>query len=247
MSARTAVSKRELIGGNSMRMLRLFPALLVTLIVMSGGATFGATTGFVGCSNTVNLAEGYFRHNGDGWHPSDIAGYGGGSLRQWARVQSPRDSRWDVFEQALRANPDTERIVWQICLVEAEVPTIDRPIVSNETFLDALEVRDEILRVYLEETGLPLLELYVIGLPHFTDTCPKAGGHGNNFLTSITAIVADLVGETLLPLTGLLEGRLPDIGPDEVSEPDGCHRNRAAKIEAGEWLFNAIPFPLEPR
>ena len=226
-----------------MQARRLVPAALIVLALTSA-ASHGATTGFVGCSNTVNLAEGYFRHNGDGWHPNEIAGYGGGSLRQWARVQSPRDSRWAVFEQALRDNPDTERIVWQICLVEAEVPTIDRPIVSDDNLLDALEVRDEILRVYLEEIGLPLLELYVIGLPHFKGTCPKAGGHGDNFLTTITAIVADFVGETLLPGTGLLLGRLPDIGADDVTTADGCHRNKAARIESGEWLFNKIPFPL---
>lgn len=88
-------------------------AVAIALAMISAPAS-AAEIGFVGCSNTINMAGGAYELSGTGqiWAREDMVGYAGGRLREWARIEGNRDERWSVFETALALNPDTTSVVW---------------------------------------------------------------------------------------------------------------------------------------
>lgn len=112
---------------------------------------------------------------------------------------------------------------------------------SPAALYQASRVRDEILSVYESILGQPLPSLYLIGLPHHFETCGKAGGFGDNFLTTITELIAQEMAGSIPGVTQAIPGRLPDIGPLDVDE-QGCHRTAEAQLDAGRWLLEKL-FP----
>ena len=170
------------------------------------------TMGLVGCSMTVDAAEG-MRTAGASyvWGIRGL-GYGGGSIARWSNPRDPR-GLWERFDAALAAEPETEAIWWQLCTSGAEDDNFDR----------ALAVLSEI------ESRVPEAAIYVSAQPGYEDghVCSSAGPDGPRLMQD----VADKLVETGRVQAGPV---LPPLRSDHLV--DDCH----AGPEGKEQMAQAI-------
>jgi hypothetical protein len=181
--------------------------------VDSSGSPSGAgQVGLVGCSMTVDAAQGYRSVGGSVLWPSARLGYGGGTVRRWGEAERGRDF-WSNFDAALTRQPGTEAIWWQLCTSG----------VAEDDFEHAVDVLEE-LRLRMGD-----VPVYVSAQPGYTDghVCDSAGSGGPERMEEL----ASRLVETGRVRAGPVLSPLP---PDRLS--DSCHASEEGRAQMGEDL-----------
>jgi hypothetical protein len=183
-----------------------------------GGGTGGASSGpsrsmgYVGCSMSVNVAQGYQALGGMRlWQP--IQAYNGKVVQSWT---NNNDSAWQAFEQQMNMH-GTPSAVWvMICIFENRVT-------YDETKQIIANVRQRAPNATIYITGQPL---YAQGL-----SCELAGDGGPE-LTDDMALMAGadasqnvIYGGTFGPLTS-------------SQRSDSCHANGEGQRALGQQAID---------
>ena len=176
-------------------------------------ASLPRVVGVVGCSMTVDAAVGYRRQGGTSLWPTPGLGYGGGSVARWSDPEDKRGLR-ESFAAALRSEPDTDAIWWQLCTSGS----------AEDNFDNALVVLTEL------ETLVPEAEIYVSAQPDYLagHVCESAGPGG-------PARMSRLADE--LVATGRVNVG-PSLSPLAAAElVDTCHAGDVAVDQMGAELL----------
>lgn len=190
--------------------------------------------GYIGCSMTRDKGTGVDIHtNVETWTryaPDGVTkvlqSYSGGGITDWGEGNN---IKWNAFGNGLAAWPDTNIILWEVCIKEEDIAA------GVNAYLDDVQyIADEV-------EAQTDADLYVIGQVGYEPgvVCPTIGAGGESFSQDI----ADLaVANTYAQHPdGLVLGLL---GAHQVSS-DGCHVNssgreeQACQIEA--WLSGSDP------
>jgi hypothetical protein len=193
----------------------------MALSVGSAATAGGPLVGYVGCSQTRDIAKGIdnngYNDTNQYWE-SDIIrrGYDGGTVLKWGRV-SDRSKYWRTFNAAVAVNPGTTDVWVQICVKDfvEEGPRLTR--------FDAAEITvTEIRRI------LPGVTVHVSAMNEYDDPdlCTLSGPTG----PAIAQGVVDHLVESGLALEG------PIVGPlTAATTSDGCHANAEGQaFQAGQ-------------
>ena len=170
--------------------------------------------GLVGCSMTVDAAQGYREVGGSAlWAPAQL-GYGRGTVRRWADTGDRLDF-WSNFDAALARQPDTEAIWWELCTSGVAEDDLDH----------ASIVMDELRRRVGD------VPVYVSAQPAYTDghVCDSAGPGGPEAMQAL----ADSLIDTDQVSTG---PRLAPLSRDQLS--DGCHADEGGRAQMGRDLMS---------
>ncbi len=170
------------------------------------------TLGYLGCSMSVNVAEGYQMLNGERlWPP--IGQYNGMVVQNWA---SMNDGVWDAFENAMQQHGQPEDVWVMLCIF------------NNQVTLD--EARQIVANV---RSRAPNATIYITGQPLYDNpnSCFLAGDGGPDLTDRIAReAAAD-------PSLGVIyPGALGPLGPDQNS--DGCHANDSGRLELGQQMID---------
>jgi len=172
--------------------------------------------GFVGCSMSVNVAEGYQMLGGERlWPP--IAQYNGQVVQNWANNSDPV---WGAFDNAVRqyGTPDS---VWVMLCIFNNMVTLDeaRQIVAN--------VRRR----------APAAEIYITGQPLYDNpnACSLAGNCGPDKTNRIAMEAGNDIN-----LNVTYAGAFgPLTSADTAGDFTGCHaNNNAGKQKLGQQFMN---------
>lgn len=168
--------------------------------------------GYVGCSMSVNVAEGYEMLGGERlWPP--IGQYNGQVVQNWANTNDPV---WGAFDNAVNqyGTPDS---VWVMLCIFNNMVTVDeaKQIVAN--------VRQR----------APAATIYITGQPLYDNpnSCFLAGNGGPDKTDRIAQEVAGEVG-----LNVIYPGILGPLGANQNS--DGCHANDNGRRELGQQFMD---------
>lgn len=175
------------------------------------------TIGYIGCSNTSQAVMGYRLVGGVAmWEVTEdtVHGFDGGAVVDWAKNAEKGNKFWRTFDKYLTANPNTEKIWWQMCVRHQDAPSL----------ADALEV------VAAAQRRIPGVTMYVSSLPSYiSNVCGITGVDG---IERGKALARELASKS--------EG--VELGPEFAAhekgeiEEDGCHLNEAGMRNVGEQL-----------
>lgn len=191
------------------------------------------TIGYLGCSMTRDKGTGMSLYTDiDTWTKTAPDGtkvlksYSGGGIVEWG---TGNNIKWNAFDNGLSAWPDTNIILWEVCIREEDIAA------GVNAYLDEVQfIADEI-------QSRTDAELYVIGqVPYDSGhVCHTIGPDGAAFSQDIADLaVANTYAQHP---SGLILGPL---GSHQV-KADGCHSNlggmqeQACQIEA--WLEGSSP------
>lgn len=189
--------------------------------------------GFLGCSITHNAVDGYHAVGGKSiWslENNPTSNYGGGCLSAWVKQldEGPlldQKDYWKIFEYNIAANPNTEKIWFELCSCEQ---------VEELVYEDALRVIDRIKEI------APGKEIYATAMPRFLDT---TDGKCMSGIKETQKFVGKMVQEGKVS-----KGPLLSRMPGELTTPDGCHVTKEGQAVWGQDLidfFDEEP-PLPP-
>ncbi len=174
-----------------------------------------ALWGAVGCSQTQSSIEGYVALGGTrSWPPSELEGYGGGDVLDWADLSG---FRWDLFQAALDAHGAAE-IWWEICVTGGR----DDPVPTAGDFAAVESIAEEIRR------RAPDVPIFASAVTDYVGVeCWKTGEGGVQVSRSLVDHVLGL---------GLAQPG-PIIGPlDETTTAEDGKGTRCSFNEAGRTL-----------
>ncbi len=168
--------------------------------------------GYLGCSMSVNVAEGYEMQGGERlWPP--IGQYNGQVVQNWA---NNGDAVWSAFDNAVNQYGEPEAVWVMLCIFNNMV-TLDeaKQIVGN--------VRSRV----------PNATIYITGQPLYDDpnSCFLAGNGGPDLTDSVAQqAAADPSLNVVYP------GSLGPLGSDQNT--DGCHANDNGRLELGQQFID---------
>ncbi|MDQ6718786.1 MAG: hypothetical protein M3Z17_10640 [Gemmatimonadota bacterium] len=202
------------------RLSRL-PGILVVLAAW--GCSSSATTsplpspgrivGYIGCSNTWKVVEGYhnFANGSNIWEADP--NYGGGDIVTWANDTSNRNPYWSEFAKLYAGHQETKTLWIQFCVKSFST--------YDQAYSAAIAVINE------AKLRIPGATIYVSGLNDFTplDICQNSGPSGTTFSRQI----ADVISSRGIALKGPVLSALT-----RQQTTDGCHPN-----DEGETILGA--------
>lgn len=165
--------------------------------------------GYVGCSITYQIVEGYFLMGGRSVWPVEQR-YDDGGVMNWGNPRMPFQR---VFDENIQRYPDTEVIWLQLCI----------PVHDPVTYTHANSVVDMI------RTRLPDAEIYVSSLAPYAHLCEGSGttgvALGQRLAEELAERRADVkLGPTFSTLT------------ESETENDKCHLEAPGKRKLGKEL-----------
>lgn len=171
------------------------------------------SVGLVGCSMTVDAAEGARRLGGTVLWPPRELGYGRGSVARWSEIEDG-DGFWERLGAALDREPATEGLWWQLCTNGSE----------DDDSAHALIVMSEL------EERLPGVSIYVSAQPAYADghVCTSAGPDGPGRMQELAVELVE---------TGRVEQGpvFSPLRPDQLV--DSCHAGEEGKEQMGRELL----------
>lgn len=175
------------------------------------------TIGYIGCSNTSQAVMGYRLAGGVAmWEVTEktVHDFDGGAVVDWAKNVGKGNKFWRTFDRYLTANPNTEKIWWQMCVRHQDAPSLE----------DALEV------VAAAQQRIPGVTMYVSSLPSYiSNVCEITGLEG---IERGKALARELA----------FKSEAVELGPEFAAhergeiEEDGCHLNEAGMRKLGGQL-----------
>lgn len=170
------------------------------------------TMGYLGCSMSVNVAEGYEMLGGERlWPP--IGAYNGQVVQNWANTN---DNVWSAFEGAINQYGTPSDVWVMLCIFDNQVTLQEaRTIVSN--------VRQRV----------PNANIYISGQPVYDDpnSCFLAGNGGPD---KTDRIAREAANDSSLNIS--FAGTLGPLAGNENS--DGCHANDAGRRVLGQQFID---------
>lgn len=201
-------------------MKKIFNATMVFIVisisfigVTEASAAFSKPIGYIGCSNTYMIVNGYNLDGGDNFWPVEI-GYSGGGITKWGNNDP---SYWNLFTTLYQQNPGTKTIWLQVCATSTD---------SESSIYDAT-----IETINHAKSIVPNAQIYVSAVNGYkpANLCHITGNTG--VLYAERAV--DAIIQNQIALAG------PVMKKIRYSQTvDGCHPNTAGQKFLGQNLLN---------
>ena len=176
-----------------------------------------ASVGYIGCSNTRQIMDGYRMVGGSEiWKPDvqNPRDYDGGAVKDWVEGTKEENKFWKTFDKYLSQNPNTNSVWWHLCVRKED----------NTTYGDTVLVLDAVRK------RISNVKVYVSSLAEYTENvCEITGVEGIEKGRILAQELADknedvLVGPKFGPL------------PQEELLSDGCHLNNVGVRKSGKQV-----------